>query len=260
VASSTPTYKEFRALVEAKQWSVAWLAQRCKANEPTKTVERILYHLAGTSWDEEPLPYPSLCKLYWEAMGEGTPEQVAASLPLMDTRYLLPMHEAQRAGRHAQTHWGWLALIEEHGWSVAEIAEAWGETIERVEAVIDELSMQPIPRLRQVPALAGTKEKAQQHRDVLRILHRQGQSVDALVKLVPYYSAEVMAKVVGQPLETEKARKWAKQHLPQQVTKPAVAKPGVKHGVCRCGCRRPVLGRQRYFTAGCKKKVQRATV
>jgi hypothetical protein len=66
-----PTYKEFRQLATSQGWTPKDLAPFVQADEPEKTAERILYHLAGVvssrsgfSWDECPLPYPILCEVY----------------------------------------------------------------------------------------------------------------------------------------------------------------------------------------------------
>jgi hypothetical protein len=41
--------------------------------------------------------------------------------------------------------------------------------------------------------------------------------------MVPYYTPEVMAKVIKQPLETEQAQQWVKKHLAQSIAKPQPA-------------------------------------
>jgi hypothetical protein len=57
-----PTYKEFRDFALTHGYTGSTLAPHTKADEPIKTATRIL--LAGTRWDDEPLPYPKLCALY----------------------------------------------------------------------------------------------------------------------------------------------------------------------------------------------------
>jgi hypothetical protein len=69
-----PTYQQFKELAQSQGWSVGFIAQHTQADNPTKTAERILYHLAGTRWDSEPLPYPKLCQLY-----HGTKETASAA-------------------------------------------------------------------------------------------------------------------------------------------------------------------------------------
>jgi hypothetical protein len=68
---STPTYLQFRQLATSQGWTPKDLAPFVQADEPERTAERILYHLAGVvssrsgfSWDECPLPYPILCEVY----------------------------------------------------------------------------------------------------------------------------------------------------------------------------------------------------
>jgi hypothetical protein len=62
--STTPTYREFRTWALAQGYTPETLAPHVQADNPLKTAERILVHLAGTRWDDEPLPYPKLCQLY----------------------------------------------------------------------------------------------------------------------------------------------------------------------------------------------------
>jgi hypothetical protein len=59
-----PTYKEFRDFALTHGYTGRALAPYVEADEPIKTATRILVFLAGTRWDNEPLPYPKLCELY----------------------------------------------------------------------------------------------------------------------------------------------------------------------------------------------------
>lgn len=68
---STPTYQEFRELAATHGWTPKDLAPFVQADQPERTAERILYHLAGVvssqtgfAWDDCPLPYPILCEVY----------------------------------------------------------------------------------------------------------------------------------------------------------------------------------------------------
>jgi hypothetical protein len=68
---NAPTYQDFRQLATSQGWTPKDLAPFVQADEPEKTAERILYHLAGVvssqtgfAWDECPLPYPILCEVY----------------------------------------------------------------------------------------------------------------------------------------------------------------------------------------------------
>jgi hypothetical protein len=67
----SPTYLEFRQLALSQGWTSKDLAPFVQADQPEKTAERILYHLAGVvstrsgfRWDDCPLPYPILCEVY----------------------------------------------------------------------------------------------------------------------------------------------------------------------------------------------------
>jgi hypothetical protein len=68
---SAPTYQEFRQLAISQGRTPKDLAPFVQADQPERTAERILYHLAGVvsshsgfSWDECLLPYPILCEVY----------------------------------------------------------------------------------------------------------------------------------------------------------------------------------------------------
>jgi hypothetical protein len=139
---------------------------------------------------------------------------------------------------HTSTHTSWLRLWE-MGWSLERIASTWAQPLAYVEEVLNELSMQPIPQRRQVPRLPATPAEAQERRDLIRLLHRQGASVDELGRRFFYYSPEVIEKIVKQPLETARGEAWGTR------------------GVCRCGCGASVKAGQRWATSGCKKRTQR---
>jgi hypothetical protein len=68
---SAPTYQEFRRLALTHGWTPKDLAPFVQADQPEKTAERILYHLAGVvssrtgfAWDDCPLPCPILRAVY----------------------------------------------------------------------------------------------------------------------------------------------------------------------------------------------------
>jgi hypothetical protein len=68
---SAPTDQEFRQLAMSEGWTSKDLAAFVQADDPERTAERILYHLAGVvasqsgfAWDDCPLPYPILCEVY----------------------------------------------------------------------------------------------------------------------------------------------------------------------------------------------------
>jgi hypothetical protein len=60
-----PTYKELRTWAYVNAYTPETLAPYVQADNPLKAAERILVHLADTRWDDEPLPYPKLCQLYY---------------------------------------------------------------------------------------------------------------------------------------------------------------------------------------------------
>jgi hypothetical protein len=74
-----PTYAQFRAMALAKGWSPEFVAQHTQADDPLKAAERLLVHLAGTHWDDAPLPYPQLCALY--AGGASAPAPPPVTVP-----------------------------------------------------------------------------------------------------------------------------------------------------------------------------------
>ena len=150
---------------------------------------------------------------------------------------------------HPSAHASWLRLWE-MGWSLERIAATWAQPPAHVEAVVNELSMQPIPQRRQVPALPRTKAEAEERRDVIRLLYRQGQSVESLTQHLLYYVPEVLERIVRQPLETTAGKAWAKRHLggPPRL----VARAGQR--CCACGCLRRVSGKRKWARESCRKK------
>lgn len=136
----------------------------------------------------------------------------------------------------------WLALVEDHGWTPEKIASAWNQSVEAVTDTLSDASSQPLHPTRQVPRLPATKEEAQERRDLIRLLHRQGASVEELTQRFFYYSTEVLQKIVKQPLETPKGIAFGNR------------------GHCHCGCGVKVEPRQRWATPGCKKRTQRKAV
>jgi hypothetical protein len=131
----------------------------------------------------------------------------------------------------------WLALVEDHGWTPEKIAHAWNQSVEGVMDALNNASSQPLHQVRQVPPLPSTKEKAQERRDLIRLLHRHGTSVEELARRFFYYGPEVLNKIVRQPLETDKGRVWGNRGF--------------------CGCGGKVEPRQRWAKPGCKKRMQR---
>jgi hypothetical protein len=69
-----PTYRAFREWVLNDGCTAEELASAIEADDPFATAERILVHLANTHWDDEPLPYPKLCRLYDKAHRTPDPD------------------------------------------------------------------------------------------------------------------------------------------------------------------------------------------
>jgi hypothetical protein len=138
------------------------------------------------------------------------------------------------------THKVWLEVWE-LGWSMERIAETWHKSEEYVEAVLDELSMQPLhPRVRRVPELPASKKEAERQRAMIRHRYQQGWSIAQLAHYYLYYGEEVLQKIVGQGAPA-----------PQS---PIVTK------LCRCGCGAQVREQKKWATPGCRKRVQRGSV
>ena len=124
----------------------------------------------------------------------------------------------------------WLALVEDHGWTPEKIASAWNLSVKEVTEALSDASSQPLHQTRQVPPLPSTKEKALERRDLIRLLYRQGASVEELAQQFFYYSTEVLQKIVKQPLEMSKGIAFGNR------------------GFCHCGCGVKVEPRQRWAT------------
>lgn len=79
-----PTYKEFREFALSRSFTPETLAPFVQSVRPLQAAERILVHLAGTRFDDEPLPYPKLFQLYQgttdttEAVPRLTPDEETA--------------------------------------------------------------------------------------------------------------------------------------------------------------------------------------
>jgi hypothetical protein len=143
-----------------------------------------------------------------------------------------------------------LALVEEFGWPVERISQIWNVPVSEVAETLSQLSMEPTPQRRQVPALPRSKAEAQERRDVIRLLYRQGQSVESLAKRFLYYSHEVLGRLVTQPLETERGKAWARK--PPDVLPRPVTQVGPRR--CACGCGRVVSGHRKWARERCRKK------
>jgi hypothetical protein len=72
MSTQAPTYKQFRDFALSHGYTGRTLAPHVEADEPIKTATRILVFLAGTRWDDEPLPYPKLCQFYFGEVASTT--------------------------------------------------------------------------------------------------------------------------------------------------------------------------------------------
>jgi hypothetical protein len=68
----SPTYGQFREFALQQGLTPQTLATYVQSDHPEKTAERLLIHLVGTRWDDEPLPYPKLCQLYFGEVASTT--------------------------------------------------------------------------------------------------------------------------------------------------------------------------------------------
>jgi hypothetical protein len=64
------TCADFRTWALAHGYTPQTLAPHVQADHPERTAERILFHLAGTRWDDERLSYPGLYRLYHGPKGK----------------------------------------------------------------------------------------------------------------------------------------------------------------------------------------------
>jgi hypothetical protein len=146
----------------------------------------------------------------------------------------------------------WLALWE-CGWSVQKIPDAWGWPVHEVQAALNQSSTVALPPVRPWLILPTTKEQAKEQRDALRLLYRQGQTVQQLTERYRHYSLALMEHIVRQPLETAEGKVWAQKHLHGKPPRPQLT-PQTGQRACACGCRRPVAGRRKWAREGCRKR------
>jgi hypothetical protein len=124
-----------------------------------------------------------------------------------------------------------LALVEEHGWPIENIARTWNLPVEEVEETLSNLSMEPLPEIRKVPRLPATPVEAQERRAQMQQLYRQGWSIDQLTRTFFYYSEVFLTELCQR------------------------AKP--KWKACACGCGEQLTGKQQYATPACRQRGSR---
>jgi hypothetical protein len=82
-------------------------------------------------------------------------------------------------------------------------------------------------------------------RDIIRLRHQQGWSVERLAEHDCYYAVEVVKRIVSQPLETERGKALGQGMAAAQAGKP----------LCGCECGATVRATQQWASPGCKKRV-----
>jgi hypothetical protein len=239
----TPTYKEFRAWALAHDYTPETLKPHVQAGDPFKTAVRILIHLAGTHWDNEPLPYPKLCALY-NAAQEAEPPKAESPKPLMPLLPLPPTTIVDPA------YAPWLALWES-GWSFQKIADAW-TTLDKpiiaadVERTLNDITLNPDRASRLVPSLPSTEIEAKRFRDTVRLrFNEYGWTVPQLVQHYFYLGESYVRKLVSESYETL---------TPKTLT---TRKLNTKKHPCQCGCGKRLTGRQRYASPACRMRASR---
>jgi hypothetical protein len=232
---NAPTYKEFRAWAYVNTYTPETLAPCVQADNPLKAAERILAHLAGTRFDDEPLPYQKLCQLYHGA----TLEQTTKKRKLRAFNQIPPAELPPEALDAPPLHGTWLLMFEA-GWSIEKIASVWNQPIESVEATLDKLSQWPLPPEQQRLALPGSEEEGKKYHEILRELHRRGWSEAALLRLTGCHTPESLSAILRLPAKTRKSRVKLD---PRRI--------------CPCGCKKRLKGRQQYASDACRKKVTR---
>jgi hypothetical protein len=104
-----------------------------RTGHPENTGKRLLVQLAGTLWDDEPLPYAKLCQLYHGDYSTEKPEtsvrapRIFNQTPPLEVPDAPPLHRA------------WLRLFDA-GWSAEKIANTWSQPLEVVDAILNDLS------------------------------------------------------------------------------------------------------------------------
>jgi hypothetical protein len=219
-----PTYLEFRLWALDNNWLPSDLATFIEADNPQRTAVRILFHLHGTHWDDEPLPYPKLCQLYrGEAVASSAPE------PMRSAHVRVP-HETRHPGEYGQdeidqvpvvTFQQFRRLANQRGWS-----ERW--LIEQVKPYFDE----PTDTIRRI--LHGT------HVPTHECSEQDGRVVEAH----------------HEPMDDVAIPYTCLLDLYHQATRPSPLPVGQRSCACNCGQR--VRGRQRYANPGCKQRAYRS--
>jgi hypothetical protein len=232
-----PTYKEFRTWAYVNAYTPETLAPYVQADNPLKAAERVLVHLADTRWDSVPLPYPKLCQLYHGESSSETREPSTLAprpfnqIPRTEVLDVPPLHRA------------WLNLWDA-GWSVEKIATTWNQPPDSVEAILDDLSQQPLPPEHVTLSLPRNRAECDKRHQLLRELAERGWSQESLLRITGCYTTEVLSSIIGKPSSKASAPRKSRAKL----------SPSRR---CICGCKKRLKGRQRYASDACRKKVTR---
>jgi hypothetical protein len=228
-----PTYREFREFALSKGLTPETLAPYVQSDSPEKAAERILVYLAGTRWDDKPLPYPRLCQLYHSDYPTDKPETSVRAPCILNQTLPLEVPDAP------PLHRAWLDLFDA-GWTLEKIADTWNQSLESVEAILDDLSQQPLPPEPYLLALPKTEAEGKKYRQLLRELAHRGWSQDSLNRITGgIYFPELLATITGKVSTSRKSRST----LDSKRT-------------CPC-CKKRVKGRQQYCSDACKMKAAR---
>jgi hypothetical protein len=272
MSTQAPTYREFRDFALSHGYTGRTLAPHVEADEPVKTATRILVFLTGTSWDNEPLPYPKLCALYH---GAGVPQQRETPAPY-------PHVTVANLPHVNPEHRSWLALWES-GWSVQKIADAWSSdqkplTADHVQAALDEVSLAPysapstqalfqrkVDRAAEITVEAFQRVAKERGWSEDWIVAQCGDEIDHPAKIVHEIMAGKARTRAGfhfNPSSSEwhdlsqTVIPWAPLiRLYQRARGQTPARSDEK--LCACSCGRAVAGGRKWASPGCRKRVQR---
>jgi hypothetical protein len=92
-------------------------------------------------------------------------------------------------------------------------------------------------------------------KQVIHQCRKNGWPIARIVRLVPQYTAPEIEKILSQPAPPDEIS----EVLPARSKKrgPTRQAPEWTDRTCRCGCQKPLIGRQKYASAKCRKKVSR---
>ena len=92
-------------------------------------------------------------------------------------------------------------------------------------------------------------------KQVIHRCHQKGWPIARIVRFVPQFTATEIEKILSQPVPPAEMPELLPARLKKQGTMRQA--PEWTDRKCRCGCHKPLMGRQKYATAKCRKKVSR---